>query len=589
MAISTFGSFTQARLGIYASQAGLSVTGNNISNINTPGYSRQKLVQTSLYTGGSDRYYSSTSISVGSGVLCKNVTQFRDPYLDIRYRSEMSSAGAMNQKLNGLSDIQRILDEFNDGTDGFGVLGAKLSDFYKQLQNMSDQTNRDEYDLQVRSAAEALTKLFNSYSSQLSEIKQNAEKVFQKDITTVNNILTSIRDLSVNIRKAELHGDGALELRDERNLLIDQLSSYMKIDVQYTMEDVGGGTMLEKLTIKLDDKNGGRNFPALVDGTYCTQLSDKRLDGTDNTNLLISLDALKDTQGRVLDGSTPVQLGDNDIYGSLQSQREILTESGEFCTDAELAADPNAASKRGIPYYQKTLDLLAKQFAETFNKANQGYVRNEKGEYVKKDGTVINWKGAPVTDDTFKGLTDQETAELNKFLQDPANGAQHLGKPLFSNSGDGDATTDISAANISISKSWSTGAQIVASFVQHGDSIASTDSSNITHMLVLMTTKMDYCPDGKTIPMYNGTFNEMWTNIGTVLGHDMMSTSVLLDTYQGASVQLDASRLGVSGVDLNDEAMNLMQYSKSYSAACRLMTTLDSILDKLINGTGTLT
>ncbi len=589
MAISTFGSFTQARLGIYASQAGLSVTGNNISNINTPGYSRQKLVQTSLYTGGSDRYYSSTSISVGSGVLCKNVTQFRDPYLDIRYRSEMSSAGAMNQKLNGLSDIQRILDEFNDGTDGFGVLGAKLSDFYKQLQNMSDQTNRDEYDLQVRSAAEALTKLFNSYSSQLSEIKQNAEKVFQKDITTVNNILTSIRDLSVNIRKAELHGDGALELRDERNLLIDQLSSYMKIDVQYTMEDVGGGTMLEKLTIKLDDKNGGRNFPALVDGTYCTQLSDKRLDGTDNTNLLISLDALKDTQGRVLDGSTPVQLGDNDIYGSLQSQREILTESGEFCTDAELAADPNAASKRGIPYYQKTLDLLAKQFAETFNKANQGYVRNEKGEYVKKDGTVISWKGAPVTDDTFKGLTDQETAELNKFLQDPANGAQHLGKPLFSNSGDGDATTDISAANISISKSWSTGAQIVASFVQHGDSIASTDSSNITHMLVLMTTKMDYCPDGKTIPMYNGTFNEMWTNIGTVLGHDMMSTSVLLDTYQGASVQLDASRLGVSGVDLNDEAMNLMQYSKSYSAACRLMTTLDSILDKLINGTGTLT
>lgn len=589
MAISTFGSFTQARLGIYASQAGLSVTGNNISNINTPGYSRQKLVQTSLYTGGSDRYYSSTSISVGSGVLCQNVTQFRDPYLDIRYRSEMSSAGAMNQKLNGLSDIQRILDEFNDGKDGFGVLGAKLSDFYKQLQNMSDQTNRDEYDLQVRSAAEALTKLFNSYSSQLSEIKQNAEKVFQKDITTVNNILTSIRDLSVNIRKAELHGDGALELRDERNVLIDQLSSYMKIDVQYTMEDVGGGTMLEKLTIKLDDKNGGRNFPALVDGTYCTQLSDKRLDGTDNTNLLISLDALKDSQGHVLNGSTPTQLGDNDMYGSLQSQREILTKSGEFCTDAELAADPNAASKRGIPYYQKTLDLLAKQFAETFNKANQGYVRNEKGEYVKKDGTVINWRGAPITDATFDGLSAQDTAELNNFLKDPANGAQHLGKPLFSNSGNGDVTTDISAANISVSKSWSTSAQIVASFVQHGDSIASTDSSNISHMLVLMNTKMDFSPDGKNIPMYNGTFNEMWTNIGTVLGHDMMSTTVLLDTYQGASVQLDSSRSGVSGVDLNDEAMNLMQYSKSYSAACRLMTTIDSILDKLINGTGTLT
>ena len=49
---------------------------------------------------------------------------------------------------------------------------------------------------------------------------------------------------------------------------------------------------------------------------------------------------------------------------------------------------------------------------------------------------------------------------------------------------------------------------------------------------------------------------------------------------------LDTSRDSVSGVDLNDEAMNLMQYSKSYNAACRLMTTLDSVLDKLINGTG---
>ncbi|MEI3363427.1 MAG: flagellar basal body rod C-terminal domain-containing protein [Oscillospiraceae bacterium] len=66
----------------------------------------------------------------------------------------------------------------------------------------------------------------------------------------------------------------------------------------------------------------------------------------------------------------------------------------------------------------------------------------------------------------------------------------------------------------------------------------------------------------------------------------MKGTSTLLDNYYAASVTLDTSRDSVSGVDLNDEAMNLMQYSKSYNAACRLMTTLDSVLDKLINGTG---
>ena len=97
----------------------------------------------------------------------------------------------------------------------------------------------------------------------------------------------------------------------------------------------------------------------------------------------------------------------------------------------------------------------------------------------------------------------------------------------------------------------------------------------------------DIAPDAATkSKIFNGTFNEMWNNIGTVLGNDMRSSKTLLDTYYASAVQLDTNRDSVSSVDLNDEAMNLMQYSKSYNAACRLMTTFDSLLDKLIKGTG---
>jgi flagellar hook-associated protein 1 FlgK len=85
--------------------------------------------------------------------------------------------------------------------------------------------------------------------------------------------------------------------------------------------------------------------------------------------------------------------------------------------------------------------------------------------------------------------------------------------------------------------------------------------------------------------MFTGTFQEMLTNMSAILGNDIRSTSVLLDNYNAAATELDTSRSSVSGVDLNDEAMNLMTYQKSYSAACRLMTTLDEVLDKLINGT----
>ena len=87
--IGTFGSYTLARLAIYASQAGLSVTGNNSANINTYGYTRQRLEQSSFYAGGADRYYSSFGARTGNGVLCTGVSQLRDPYLDIRYQLQI--------------------------------------------------------------------------------------------------------------------------------------------------------------------------------------------------------------------------------------------------------------------------------------------------------------------------------------------------------------------------------------------------------------------------------------------------------------------------------------------------------------------
>lgn len=685
--IGTFGSFTQARLAIYASQAGLQVTGNNIANINTDGYTRQKLEQTSFYTGGSDRYYSHYDIRVGNGVLTTGVSQLRDPYLDIRYREEIASVGAMDAKLAGLENVQRILDEVGDGDDAFGVLEAQFSEVYDALMQLTDQTGHQEYDIQVRAAAKALTDQFRSYAAQLESTYENAVTAFEEDVEKINTILRNIRDLNETIRKAEIHGDNALELRDERNLLIDELAEFMEIDVIYTEEDIGAGQTVEKLTIQLADANPDGTVTTdsakLVDGIYATQLiidetmpelnpdydpadpnslpylgqngptaNAEDANRVENTNFNITLDALKDNDDRLLyaltkgnltkmdpqpddpaytgpftngqavtgtpdatgaytittyqqmaDGwyeqvytrtpSQPVTLDDNDIHGALQAQRELLTEEGEF-TSAEViaAVDENAASKRGYRYYQKALDLLANQFATAMNKANQGYLRNENGELVKEDGTAVTFNGNPVTADMVNDTEAANYQDLMNFLNDPANGAQKVGGVLFSNHGDGDDTTDITASNITISHTWSLENIIVRSYTQHGDmGVATTDSENILHMSNLFFTKMDYKPnsvdpDAGDTTMFHGTFQEMWTNIGATLGNDMMETETMLDTFYASSVQLDTSRMSVSSVDLNDEAMNLMQYSKSYNAACRLMTTIDSILDKLINGTG---
>ena len=636
--IGTFGSFTQARLAIYAAHKGLSVTGNNIANVNTTGYTRQRLEQSSFGASGADRYYSSFDSRVGNGVLCTGLTQLRDPYLDIRYRGEMANVGSMDTKLGGLENIQAVLDEVGKGDDAFGIIEAQLSDLVAKLRQLSDQTGHSLYDIQVRASADTLTKQLNAYASRLQEVYKNNMASYQQDVSKVNGILTNIRDLNATIRKNEIHGDNSLELRDERNVLIDQLSQYMKIDVTYTTDGKAGGTdtttlidgvygaqlsTTQLLTMNdkadLTKKNDAAN-PWYLDANGNATEKEEAAAKYDDPNLGLTVSALTDRKGAVMkdkDGkeSKAVDLADNDLYGALQSQRELLTRSGEFSTQEDIDRDPNAASQRGIPYYQKSLDLLARQFAQTLNDANQGYVYDEKGNYVK--GTMdADGKITRVDNGLFTFTDGTKTHTLNRndtwdkipdWVKDQMGGAKSveeylkdnkgisMGVPLFSNRGDGNDTKDITAANISISAKWAEGPQIVRSFQLPSamDKIPSTESSNIDHMIYLFEKKQDYKPGtvqgdaaGKDTTMFTGSFQEMWSNIGSVLGNDMKVTSTLLDAYYASSVSLDTSRDSVSSVDFNDEAMNLMQYSKSYSAACRLMTTIDSVLDKLINGTG---
>ena len=574
--MSTFGSFTTVRLGIYASQKGLDVTGNNITNINTNGYTRQRLDQVSLVTTAADRYYSPYKTRVGQGVLTTGVSQLRDPGLDISYRKAQADLGSADAKLAGLEDLAKILDEVGkgDGEQDDGVILNQMNDL-RDLINGAITNGIEEYDPLIRESADALTALFRDYATQLEQMADKYETRLNDQVDTVNSILSGLQKLNVSIRNADIRGDEALELRDQRNLLLDELSQYMKIDVTYSMEDVGAGLKVEKLTVSLanEDKN------TLVDGEYATQLSlftpqlsndpDKpyldengaptaswdtavakdKNDGNYNTQYGIVLRPMTDTNG---DRATPADvpagaptdvgglaLGDTALYGALQSTREMLTEKGEYSTANEvttiLGGDPDAAIKRGIPYYQYALDSLARTFAEAMNKIN----------------------------------TD--------------NG----GGPLFSTSSNNDNVDNITAANISVSQSWAEGkTQIVAA----AQGAPSGDTSVLAQFLNLFNREdIDFLPtgvvNGAVGSKYTGSFEDMLLRIQSTLAEDQKTTTTLLTNYTVTHDEVYTDRDSVMGVDLNDEATSLMTYQKAYTAACRLMTVLEQALDSLINGT----
>lgn len=721
--VGTFDGFTTARLGIYAAQHGLRVTGNNISNLNTTGYTRQRLDQVSLKTGGSDVYRSQFDNHVGNGALVTNINQVRDPYLDIRFRNTASSVGYNDTLLAGLNEISDTLDEVGreiakDNEDD-GVLYAQMLDVLKQLEGLSENPTKGN-DTLVRNSAEALCNLFHTYADKLETLRQNTVDDLKKKVTSTNEILTNIRNLNESIREAEIHGDNALEMRDERNRQIDELSQLMHIKVEYTMEEIGGGLEVEKLTISLGDSNPDplitTDSTVLVDGIYGSQLSIKQVptpnpnfdpdpNNTDPANLpyldkdgnpceeadaemmddpmyTFVVSKLVDQRNIVpkdldINKGRPVTLDDNDLYGSIQAVRELLTERGEFSTNADVAVDENASIKRGIPFYQLSMDLLAKKFADTYNELNQGAMVDENGNliYEEQTGTpkdlglkeaangyyvdaagyyVGRTDGAHSPECTLtkaqisqkdplntalskikeaagagstweadvNGVLDangniiagkeaEAEAILNNFLADHGVSAaanppdqeltvnatvapEGVG-PLFSNRNDNDDPSGINASNISISHSWSTGdVKVVPTYVRLHDGTInnSTKNENVDHMISKLNEDLVYNPkdligdDCVSSKLYKGSFNGMYDNMASTLGNDQRTTNVQLNTSYTQLVEIDTSRDGVSGVDLNDEAMNIMQFQKAYSAACRMMTAIDEAIDRLINNTG---
>jgi hypothetical protein len=269
--IGTFGSFTAARLGIYSSQSAMNLVGNNISNINTNGYTRQRLDLVSLHSDGNIRYANSYNLDIGYGVLVDQVSQLRDPFMDIRYRNEQSSVGAYEARLDGLKQLSNILDEVGDGDGDFGVIEYQFNDLLQQLEILSRNANDDTCDTNVRSSAESLVQLFNDYANALVTSKDTLTDKLKEEVSSVNTILTQIRDLNEQIREAGIYGDNALELRDHRNLLIDELSTYVKVDVRYDMEKIDEFNSVERLNISIA---GTGNPPIkLIQGVYGTQLT----------------------------------------------------------------------------------------------------------------------------------------------------------------------------------------------------------------------------------------------------------------------------------------------------------------------------
>lgn len=557
MVRATFSGFNTALSALQANQKRLDITGQNLSNMNTAGYTRQQLEASSLnYTNPVSHYSNGNETAVGFGVSMDRVSQIRDPYLDIQYRSQSADCSYTNRLQTALNSLSKVLDE----TTISGIRHA-FDDVLSTLTSMQDPAKVSDpiYESELRTKMQSVCNLFNQASRQITQAEQNEFQRLtgegsseQGDVQKINDILRQIGDLNVQIKRNQVAGHPSLELQDKRNLLLDELSGYIPVETRYYKDDAHSGNNAYD-----HDANGA------VIG---------KKDWPDDLEVSMNyIDAKGKSQKLIL-----VNGSDLGADGLTKNYGQLSVLKGDHQTAASVSDPANISIKfEKAPSYKGNGQAATNNvYAELKGIRFEGGSLQASLDMLQKTGTgnVIN--GSTAVDDVrgyqyYSGKLDQLASTFAKSMNDINNGKKHTDKNLLSNSTN-DSTTGITAGNIGISKGWTSGTVHI-----------STDGTNRTDTILDMITAM------KDTKKLNGkTFADYMNNLSTQLASDSSSNQTALKTGTTVLNSIQDSRDSLSGVSLDEEATNMMAYVSAYNAASRLMTALDEVLNTLISNTG---
>ncbi len=220
MAINFIGLDT-AVSGMHSNQKSLEVTGHNISNLSTPGYTRQQAVLQTAQT----RPVANTWLEMGTSV--QEIRQIRNTFLDNIYRREMNGYGYWEARSNSVKDLEAILGE--PMLDG---LQSTLNDFWDAWQELAKNPDSLTVRALVRQRGEALAYHMNHMGSQINKLQDDINTEIIKRINEVNDITSKIAKLNITIAKAEIAQNKANDYYDQRNHLVDQLSKLVQAEVR---------------------------------------------------------------------------------------------------------------------------------------------------------------------------------------------------------------------------------------------------------------------------------------------------------------------------------------------------------------------
>ena len=625
-----FATFNIGKRGLFAQQQAINTTSHNIANANTEGYSRQRATMETTRPFGMPSMDNQVGPGqIGTGVEVSSIQRIRDNFMDFQVRREKSTLGQYEARDKYLSEIESIFNEPSD--TGISTLIGKFFDSWEQLSKQAETSNARTI---VAQQSAALADSLNHTYNQLTEVKKNAQESIKQSVFDANAMLERIDKLNQQIISVKVSGMEPNDLMDSRDLLLDQLSQKFNINVEadnfysinlkpdYTLTPGQNGEIHNPLLVRKNPNDAVRRFSYVKDIKPEGGIKDGE-PGVYTVTYLKNGDKDKEATFKVT-------IGSNEEYKRLEQCRVIWAQNDKN-DDAKngLAIDINGAE---IPNGSTTpIDFKNLGIFELADDKNRGEfkgfmsVQKDVDQYIdqlnklaKAVAFSVNAIHSGVPNDGLDGKVSTDSMPF--FVNGDIAKYDLIGnKHNMSNLPDIlSKEFEITAGNISVNK------QILDDVMQiktrvHDDEFPTADLNTV-----------DGEKDGKralAIASLRNTLLQIQnidsnsdrnTFINTMMGGLQLDTSIgiktiksdikgmKVDSYfkdtidklgiQGQEAQRIVKNQGVllqgfqerrdsiSGVSLDEEMANLIQFQHAYQANAKIITTVDELLDVVVNG-----
>ena len=553
---SIFSTLNTSKMGMSVHQGAINTTSHNVANASTTGFSRQRVnivTNRPISLGGE-------AGQVGTGAQIAAIERVRDSFVDYQVRVESSELGKYSVKSDYLSQVEGIFNEPSDTS-----ISTTISEFFDAFQELSKQSTSSSTKVVVAQKAQALCDILNSTYRKLETLQINTQTNIQSSIKEVNSILDQIATLNDQIRVVTITGDTPNDLMDTRDLLIDKLSS--KFNIQIDKKQFNGNNVLA-------EDLAGSNIAPLVNsapnGDY-TRLSyissmEQQADGSYEVTYFVNGDTnkqetvmitdlseedaalmqkygiiLTDANGQVIDSNGQAVAG-TVSYNDLTLLRPA---KGELAGCAEV--------QDSIQSYMDQLDKMANALALSVNTIYSGEdVENADNLFFVVSGT-----------DTEKGITAKNISIKKEIIDNPS--IIKTGKDENSGEGDGSRALAIAGLKNTLLNIASIGNLTREELFANGI-FEFGDADNLS----LKNDK-------------NGTKVESYfQDIIDKLGVESQYASRVQANQEELLGAIELNRLSISGVSLDEEMTNLIQFQQAYSANAKVISTVSDMLDVIL-------